>query len=61
MAEESAPTGEQTCILVDYTLHTYDGPIELPSACLNWKMDRGDWIVIDATELGDGVFRSGFD
>ncbi len=58
---QTDPQGGAPCVLVDYTLHAYDGPIEAPSACLSLFMDRGDWIVIETVEFGDGIFRADFE
>ena len=61
VADDAVPEGDIPCVLVEHTMRGYDGPIEMPTGCLVFIMDRGDWIVLETVQFGDGIFRSGFE
>ena len=56
------PTGsDPACVAVDFTLHAYSGPIHVDNACLTSFAHAGDSMVIEARDMGDGIFKSGFE
>lgn len=58
----SVPTGsDPACVEVEFTLHAYSGPIHVDNACLTAFTHAGDSMVIEARDIGDGIFKSGFE
>ena len=56
------PTGsDPACVAVDFTLHAYSGPIHITDACLTSFAHAGDSMVIEARDMGDAIFKSGFE
>lgn len=56
------PTGsDPACVAVDFTLHAYSGPIHVDNACLTAFTHTGDLMVIEARDMGDAIFKSGFE
>ena len=56
------PTGsDPACVAVDFTLHSSIGPIHITNACLTAFTHTGDLMVIEARDMGDGIFKSGFE
>ena len=56
------PTGsDPACVAVDFTLHGSIGPIHITNACLTSFAHTGDSMVIEARDMGDGIFKSGFE
>ena len=51
----------QPCVAVDFTLHAYSGPIHITDACLTSFAHAGDSMVIEARDMGDAIFKSGFE
>ena len=51
----------QPCVAVDFTLRSSIGPIHITNACLTAFTHAGDSMVIEARDLGDGIFKSGFE
>ena len=51
----------QPCVAVDFTLHAYSGPIHVDNACLTSFAHTGDSMVIEARDMGDAIFKSGFE
>lgn len=51
----------QPCVAVDFTLHAYSGQIHITDACLTAFTHAGDSMVIEARDMGDGIFKSGFE
>ncbi len=51
----------QPCVAVEFTLHAYSGPIHITDACLTAFTHTGDSMVIEARDMGDGIFKSGFE
>lgn len=61
-AMASVPTGsDPACVAVEFTLHAYSGPIHIDNACLTAMTHTGDRTVIEARDLGDGIFRGDFE
>lgn len=60
---ETPPKGgtADPCVLVHYTLRGYDGPVDIDNACLTLFMHRGDHMVIETVDFGDGVFHGDFE
>lgn len=50
----------QTCVPVVFTLHTSTGPIVIDNACLSTNGYNGV-LTIEAIDMGDGIFKDGFD
>jgi len=58
----SVPTGsDPACVAVDFTLHAYSGPIHITDACLTSFAHAGDSMVIEARDMRDAIFKSGFE
>ena len=58
----SVPTGsDPACVAVDFTLHGSIGPIHITNACLPSFAHTGDSMVIVAHDMGDAIFKSGFE
>lgn len=56
------PTGsDPACVEVEFTLHSSIGPIHVDDACLTAFTHAGDSMVIEARDMGDGIFKSGFE
>lgn len=55
------PQGNPQCVLVHYTLHSYNGPVDIDNTCKVLLVDRGDHIQIETIDFGDGVFRGDFE
>lgn len=56
------PTGsEPACVEVEFTLHAYSGPIHVADACLTSFTHTGDSMVIEARDMGDGIFKGDFE
>ncbi len=56
------PTGSApACVEVEFTLHAYSGPIHITDACLTSFAHAGDSMVIEARDMGDAIFKSGFE
>lgn len=51
----------QTCVTVDYTLHSATGPITIGSACLSSFEHTGDHMRIETIDFGTTIFKSGFE
>lgn len=51
----------QPCVAVDFTLRAYDGPVSIQDACLASFTHAGDRMTITAIDLGDGIYRGGFE
>ena len=51
----------QPCVAVDFTLHGSIGPIHITNACLTSFSHVGDSMVIEARDMGDAIFKSGFE
>ena len=61
-AMASVPTGsDPACVEVEFTLHSSIGPIHITNACLTSFAHTGDSMVIVARDMGDGIFKSGFE
>ena len=61
-AMASVPTGsDPACVAVDFTLHGSIGPIHITNACLTAFTHAGDSMVIEARDMGDAIFKSGFE
>ena len=46
---------------VQFTLHSYTGPIVIDNACLVSNTYTGNMLVVEARDMGDGIFKDGFD
>ena len=58
----STPTGsDPACVEVEFTLHSSIGPIHITNACLTSFAHAGDSMVIEARDMGDAIFKSGFE
>ena len=56
------PTGsDPACVEVEFTLHSSIGPIHVDDACLTAFTHAGDSMVIEARDMGDAIFKSGFE
>ena len=56
------PTGsDPACVEVEFTLHGSIGPIHITNACLTAFTHAGDSMVIVAHDMGDAIFKSGFE
>jgi len=56
------PTGsDPACVEVEFTLHSSIGPIHITNACLTSFAHTGDSMVIEARDMGDAIFKSGFE
>ena len=56
------PTGSApACVAVDFTLHSSIGPIHIDNACLTSFAHAGDSMVIESRDMGDAIFKSGFE
>lgn len=56
------PTGsDPACVAVDFTLHSSIGPIHIDNACLTSFAHAGDSMVIESRDMGDAIFKSGFE
>jgi len=56
------PAGsDPACVAVDFTLHGAIGPIHITNACLTAFTHAGDSMVIEARDMGDAIFKSGFE
>ena len=56
------PTGSApACVEVEFTLHGSIGPIHITNACLTAFTHAGDSMVIVAHDMGDAIFKSGFE
>ena len=56
------PTGsDPACVAVDFTLHGSIGPINITNACLTSFAHTGDSMLIEARDMGDAIFKSGFE
>lgn len=42
-------------------IHTYDGPIEIDQLCMTVTQYTGGQLQFEAVDMGDGIFRDGFD
>lgn len=60
LAFSPAQTAEP-CIAVKFTLHAYSGPIMIEDACLVAHTYSGDLLIVEARDMGDGIFKNGFD
>ena len=61
LAASTEPQGTPACVAVEFTLHAYSGPIHIDNACLTAMTHTGDRTVIEARDLGDGIFRGDFE
>lgn len=56
------PTGsDPACVEVEFTLHGSIGPIHITNACLTAFTHAGDSMVIEARDMGDGIFHGDFE
>lgn len=46
---------------MNFTLHSSTGPIVIEDACLVSQTYDGAMLVIDARDIGDSIFRNGFE
>lgn len=49
------------CIALDLTLYTYDGPLVIDGACVDFVSITSTALRVVAHDTGDGIFRSGFE
>ena len=52
---------DPACVEVEFTLHAYSGPIHVENACLTAFTHAGDSMVVEARDMGDGIFKNGFE
>jgi len=59
---QPAPTS-RPCIALDLTLHTYDGPIVIDGACVDFlsSIQNPPSLRLIAHDNSDGIFRNSFE
>lgn len=54
-------SADRPCIALDLTLRTYDGPLVIDGACVDFISITSTALRVVAHDTGDGIFRSGFE
>lgn len=60
---QPAPEATRPCIALDLTLYTYDGPLVIDGACVDFisSIQSPPSLRVVAHDQGDGVFHNGFE
>lgn len=62
VAIAGGPIGSQPCVAVEFTLHSYSGPITISDACLSAPTTYdGTVLRIEAVDAGDNLFHGDFE
>lgn len=58
-----AAPADRPCIALDLTLYTYDGPIVIDGACVDFisSIQSPPSLRVIAHDNGDGIFHNGFE